>query len=143
MFNTELRFRQFRQYPLKHTHKASFFEKLRQFYKAETFEIIPIVSTESNVGFKVLNRIMEDFNLETIPDYPKPKENYSLKQELDRFLLKIRNDIAHGNNPITVKREDLERAIILVEMLMDLVYERIRKGFLVDKSFQLCEDLST
>lgn len=135
VYNTESRFRQFKQYPTKTNQKASFFDKLNQFFKSSSFEINPKVNTESNVGYKVLNRIMEDFNLERINEYPKPR--YSLEVELDKFLLKIRNDVAHGNNAIKLGRDDLERAIALVEILMELVFENIKKGFLVDKTYQI------
>jgi hypothetical protein len=135
VYNTESRFKQFKQYPTELTKKSLFFDKLNQFYKADSFEIIPHVNTESNVGFKVLNRIMEEFNLERIPQYFKPK--YSLEDELDKFLLKIRNEVAHGINSVVVGRDDLDRAITLVEILMDLVFENIKKGFLLDKTFQL------
>ncbi|MEY4768891.1 MAG: hypothetical protein RL637_1530, partial [Pseudomonadota bacterium] len=67
------------------------------------------------------------FNLEKISEYPEPR--YSLKQELDMFLLKARNSIAHGQNSIIIQREDLNRAIKLVETLMDLVFEKIMDGF--------------
>jgi len=135
VYNTESRFKQFKQYPAKTTQKASFFDKLCQFYQSDSFEINPKVNTESNVGYKVLNRIMEDFNLDKIPLYPKPR--YSIEDELDKFLLKIRNDVAHGKGAIVVHRNDLDRAISLVEILMDLVFENIKKGFFVDKAYQL------
>lgn len=135
VYNTESRFKQFKQYPVKFDRKANFFDQLNQFFLTNSFEINPEVNTESNVGFKVLNRIMEEFNLDEIKEYPKP--NYSLVNELDKFLLRVRNGVSHGNNAIIVKRSDLDRAITLVEILMDLVFENIRKGFLVDKTYQV------
>ena len=135
VYNTESRFKQFKQYPVKFDRKANFFDQLNQFFLTNSFEINPEVNTESNVGFKVLNRIMEEFNLDKISEYPKP--NYSLVNELDKFLLRVRNGVSHGNNAIIVKRSDLDRAITLVEILMDLVFENIRKGFLVDKTYQV------
>ncbi|MFM6205615.1 MAE_28990/MAE_18760 family HEPN-like nuclease, partial [Planktothrix sp.] len=109
IYHIESEFPQFKQYPEKDKliRKVNFFEKLGQFYQCNTLEISPKVNTESNVGFKVLNRILTDFNLETIPEYPEPQ--YSLRDDLDKFLLKIRNSVAHGQNSIVVKREDLER----------------------------------
>lgn len=139
VYTTESRFKQFNQYPQEHNKKVNFFDKLKIFYSTSSFEIIPDVNTESNVGFKVLNRIMREFNLEEITEYPKPK--YSLKIELDKFLLKIRNDVAHGKNSVVVGREDLDRAITLIETLMDLVFENIKKGFLIDNSYQHTENI--
>ena len=114
--------------------KVKFFEQLGQFYQSNTLEISAKVNTESNVSFKVLNRILNDFKLETIPTHPEPNSNYSLQDDLDKFLLKIRNDVAHGQNSIVVNREDLERSIKLVDRLMDLVFERIKTGF-ITKSY--------
>ncbi|MEY4905774.1 MAG: hypothetical protein RLZZ292_3589 [Bacteroidota bacterium] len=135
VYTTESKFKQFKQYPEVTVLKFKFFDDLKQFYQTNRFDINPAVNTESNVGFKVLNRIMSQFNLDEIPKYPELK--YSLEEELDNFLLKIRNSVAHGNNAITVGRNDLDRAIKLVEMLMDLVFEKIKKGFLIDKSYLL------
>jgi hypothetical protein len=123
----ETSFKQFREYPEKPNGKVAFFDKLNQFYRSESIDITREVNTESNVGFKVLNKILETFNLELIPEYPEPR--YSLPQELDKFLLKIRNSIAHGNNSVVISREDLERAIKLIEVLMDLVSEKMVNGF--------------
>jgi len=136
IYHIESEFPQFKQYPEKDKlkKKVNFFEKLGQFYQCNTLEINPKVNTESNVGFNVLNRILTDFNLETIPEYPEPK--YSLPNELDKFLLKIRNNVAHGENSIVVNREDLERAIKLVHKLMDLVFERIKTGFTNNSYFR-------
>ena len=130
LYHIESKFPQFKEYPQKDnsSKKVKFFEKLGQFYQSNTLEISANVNTESNVSFKVLNRILKDFKLETIPTHPEP--NYSLQDDLDKFLLKIRNNVAHGQNSIVVNREDLERSIKLVDRLMDLVFERIKTGFI-------------
>jgi hypothetical protein len=120
VYHIESKFKQFKQYPTPENfkHKVSFFDKLNQFYKSNLVEIAPVVNTESNVGFKVLNRILKEFNLQTVPDYyPEPRSNYKLSTELKR-LLDFRNDAAHGQNASIVKREDLDRAIKLVETLI-------------------------
>jgi hypothetical protein len=110
---------------------VDFFNALGLFYKSHTLQIHPNINTESNVGFNVLNRILNDFNLEKIPPH---ENNYSLKDELGK-LLQIRNAVAHGQkSSIVVNREDLERAIKLVDKLMDLVFERIKNGF-IEKSY--------
>jgi hypothetical protein len=90
----ESTFRQFREYPQKAERKKIFFENLKNFYRLNSFNIYSFINTESNVGFDVLNKILEQFNLEKIEEYHfAPK---SLKTELDRFLLKIRNNVSHG-----------------------------------------------
>ncbi|MEZ2228279.1 MAE_28990/MAE_18760 family HEPN-like nuclease [Microcoleus sp.] len=134
IYHIESEFPQFKQYPKKdkQNNKVIFFDKFGQFYQCNALRISSKVNTESNVGFNVLNRILTDFNLETILTHPEP--NYSLQDDLDKFLLKIRNDVAHGQNSIVVHREDLDRAIKLVNRLMDLVFERIKTGF-INKSY--------
>lgn len=127
VYHIESSFKQFREYPERFNGKVAFFDKLNIFYNAEFIDITQTVNTESNVGFDVLNKILKTFNLEKIPEYPEPR--YSLPQELDNFLLKIRNAVAHGQNFIVVNREDLDRAIKLINKLMDLVLEKIIKGF--------------
>lgn len=127
VYHMESSFKQFREYPEKLNGKVTFFEKLNQFYQSEFIDISRTVNTESNVGFNVLNKILKTFNLDLIPEYPQPR--YSLLQELDMFLLKTRNSVAHGQNSIVINREDLDRAIKLIEMLMDLVFEKIVQGF--------------
>jgi hypothetical protein len=123
----ENQFKQFREYPTKDTKKVLFFDGLDEFYTERIIDINAAVNTESNVGFNVLNRLLKAFNLEKIPEYPEPR--YSLPQELDDFLLRIRNAVAHGQNSIVVNRDDLDRAIKLVETLMELVFEKIINGF--------------
>lgn len=136
IYHMESKFPQFKQYPKedadKFTKKVDFFNNLRQFYKTNPLEIKPEISTESNVGFKVLNRILKEFSLEEIPKVPRP--GYPLNTELHK-LLDTRNKIAHGQkSAIVVNREDLERAIKVVEELMDLVFDRIKTGF-IEKSY--------
>ena len=134
IYHIESTFPQFKQYPEpdKFNRKVNFFDKLAKFYKTTPLEINPNINTESNVGFNVLNRILSDFNVEKIPEYPEPQ--YSLKDELAK-LLQIRNSVAHGQkSAIGVNREDLERAIKVVDKLMELVFERIKTGF-IEKSY--------
>jgi len=140
VYHMEAEFLQFKQYPRsmnredqskKTEQKVKFFVKLKRFYSSGILEINANVNTESNVGFSVLNRILGDFNLAEISEFPLPR--YSLKVELDQSLLRIRNAVAHGQDgqdSVIVKLEDLERAIILVDRLMDLVFESIKDGFI-------------
>lgn len=127
VYHMDNNFKQFREFPEKSERKSNFFYQLKNFYRAERFEITRTVNTQSNVGFSVLNKILGAFNLELMPLYPEPQ--FSLTDELEGFLLKIRNATAHGTNAIVIKRSDVERAIKLVEMLMELVSKRIFHGF--------------
>ena len=71
--------------------------------------IKPSVPTESNVNFKVLNKILERFCIDKVTtDYGK---------KLDRLLM-FRNKIAHGDNSISVNLIDVTDFISTVENLM-------------------------
>jgi uncharacterized protein YutE (UPF0331/DUF86 family) len=76
---------------------------------AEVITIKPNVPTESNVNYKVLNKILERFCIDKItPDY---------EQKLNKLLL-FRNKIAHGENSITVNMNHVTEFISTVENLM-------------------------
>lgn len=120
-------FKQFKEYPEKFDRKVAFFQKLQTFYSSDSIEFSHAINTESNVGFKVLNRILESFNLSQIKEYPI--RNYSIPNELDQFLLKLRNTLAHGQEVIQVTRAHLDRAIKLITYLMDCVLDQILDGF--------------
>jgi hypothetical protein len=126
IYHLENKFKQFREYPKNPVKKTSFFESLDQFYTEKTIDINVVVNTESNIGFDVLKKLLNAFNLKELDDYIEPR--YSLSKELKK-LLKIRNSLAHGQDSIVVSQEDLNNSIKLVEMLMDLVLKRIMDGF--------------
>jgi hypothetical protein len=71
--------------------------------------IKPSVPTESNVNFKVLNKILERFCIDKVSD--------DYEQKLNKLLL-FRNKIAHGENSITVNLTHLTEFISTVENLM-------------------------
>lgn len=71
--------------------------------------IKPNVPTESNVNFKVLNKILERFCIDKIPDYYESKLNK---------LLLFRNKVAHGDNSIIVNMTHVTEFISTVENLM-------------------------
>lgn len=127
VYYLERRFKQFQQYPEKPNGKIRFFNDLLDEFKLEIIELDHLIDTQSNVGFDVLNGILKTFNLYKI--LPYRSANSSIKDDLDNFLLKIRNSVAHGQNSISISKSDLERAIVLVEELMDLVFERIKTGY--------------
>lgn len=79
----------------------------------DTITIKPSVPTESNVNFKVLNRILERYCINHLDD--------SYNRGLNR-LLRFRNMIAHGENALTVNMADVTEFINLIENLMlDLI----------------------
>lgn len=76
---------------------------------ADIITIKPNVPTESNVNFKVLNKILERFCVDKIDD----KYESGLNK-----LLRIRNTIAHGENSITVNMTHITEFTTLIENLM-------------------------
>ena len=134
VYHFEKSFSQLKEYPKDNDKKVKFFKNLASFYNNPN-PIITLkcaINTESNVYFHVINRILPEFNLTKIEDkqieYPELQIKSSLLQELKR-LVDNRNAIAHGQNSILINRSDLERAINLIETLMDLVFDRIIEGF--------------
>ena len=71
--------------------------------------IKPSVPTESNVNFKVLNKILERFCIDKVSD--------DYEHKLNRLLL-FRNKIAHGENSISVNLTHVTEFISTVENLM-------------------------
>lgn len=71
--------------------------------------IKPNVPTESNVNFKVLNKILERFCIDKVSETYEPKLNK---------LLLFRNKIAHGENSIYVKMTHVTEFTSTVENLM-------------------------
>ena len=131
IFHLENKFKQFTEYPKNINKKSTFFNELNRFYHIGKVDINPIINTESNVGFNVLNKILTEFNLKNIQEYPEKK--YSLKEKLDDHLLNKRNRIVHGET-ISVSIDNIMEAVELVTRLMDLVFERIKNGF-IDKTY--------
>lgn len=71
--------------------------------------IKPSVPTESNVNFKVLNKILERFCIDKVSDV--------YDRKLNKLLL-FRNKIAHGENSISVNLTHVTEFISTVENLM-------------------------
>lgn len=127
-FTLENTFKQLREYPKKESRKTKYFEDLESFFHKKKIEIPAIINTESNVAFDVINQLLDNFNLEILPDYLEPK--YSLSTELKFFIDQHRNPIAHGNaNAIKVSTQEITRFDILVRRLMDEVFDRMKEGF--------------
>ena len=80
------------------------------------FPIDGKIPTKSNINSEVLSDILERFNLGVIEK--------KLKSKLDK-LLKFRNTIAHGDNSIPVKEENIDEFISLVQDLMVVIFDKI------------------
>ncbi len=76
--------------------------------------------TESNVNWKVLNKILERFNLDLFPENP-------FKQILNNLLF-IRNSVAHGDNSIPINQQLIDDNVTFVINLMDETMYRILDG---------------
>lgn len=125
-------------FPTDKDKKILFFKTLFEFDKNPVIDIKNEVKTKSNVNFKILNGILSEFGLSILQDqliayselsnYPNLPLKSSLSHELKR-LVDNRNAVAHGQNSVVIHRSDLERAIKVVEKLMDLVSDRMINGF--------------
>lgn len=102
------------------------FNKKREFIEfyqnkaKEKFTIPKKLSTKSNIDFKVINEILERFNLPKLPKIPYEKK-------LNK-LLQFRNSISHGEISIPVKNENLNEFSMLINELMVEIFCRIEEG---------------
>ena len=76
--------------------------------------------TESNINWKVLNKLLQRFNLREFSERP-------YKANLND-LLRIRNSVAHGENSIPITQSMIDDNVNKVTILMDEVMFRILEG---------------
>ncbi len=99
--------------------QIKFVEEIMPFISG-SFEIAGSIPTESNVNFKVINKLLILHNLK------KLDEKY--ERDLNK-LLKFRNCVAHGDNSIPVKIKDINFFTQLVTDLMNEIFENLTCGF--------------
>lgn len=117
-------FKQFKEYPEKDNRKVSFFASLKEFHSSDSCSLSRVVNTESNISFKVLNKLLKSFALEKFPehwkDYTHPNPN--LKDSLDLFL-RLRNAVAHGGELAFEEKIDQKVYVRFKELVIALMYE--------------------
>lgn len=124
VFCKERNFRQLKEYPNKIGQKISYIKKLKTFYSNDVHQIPRVVDTESNIGFDVLNRLLENFSLETYPEnweahkHPKP----NLKENLKTFL-RLRNTVSHGGELLPNESIDQNMYNRFKKLSLDLMYD--------------------
>ena len=132
VYSLETNFKQFFSYPDNQKKKVQFYNNLKHFFSFDKIKFRRGISTESNVGFNILNKILSSFCLETFPEhwniYKHPQPN--LKEMLMTFL-RYRNGIAHGGDISSEEKVSHETFIKYKRLIIDLMYEvifRINKG---------------
>ena len=126
---TECRFRQLKEYPKEMKKRQNFLLDLMTYFREDTPMFLNLdVNTESNLGYGIMNGILNYFNLSTVEDHID-HDAYSLKADLDKFMLYTRNGIAHGAPTVTVSTEDITKAISLVKRLMNVIEDMLCEGF--------------
>ncbi len=138
IFHMENTFKQLQDYPIKSNKKILFYEKLSNFYKSPRVMLYDKFNAKSNVDFKVLNDILNYFNLKPFNEhwktytYPKP----SLKETMETFL-KYRNGVAHGGD-ISAEEKVTQSVFVnyknLINDLMYGVHGRVMEG-LIEKKY--------
>jgi len=117
-------FKQFKDYPEKDNKKVRFFASLQEFHTNSRHSISRVVNTQSNVGFDVLNNLLNSFALEKFPehwnDYAHPNPN--LKDSLQLFL-RLRNAVAHGGDLASEEKTDQNVYTRFKNLVTDLMYE--------------------
>lgn len=127
--NVEKSFKQLKEYPSVFGKKLSFLKNLLTYFR--TMGVVDLnaeVNTESNLGFKVMNVILGGLNFTLVEDHID-HDAYSLKDDMDMFLLDKRNGLVHGDPASTVTTEQVTKAVALVERLMNLTKEAILNGY--------------
>ena len=105
--NADKKFKQLREYPSDFGGKLSFLKNLLAYFRnMGEVDLYTEVNTESNLGFKVMNTILSGLNLKPIVDHID-NDAYSLKQDMDKFLLDKRNGLVHGDPASTVTTEQV------------------------------------
>jgi MAE_28990/MAE_18760-like HEPN len=128
IYQMENRFKQLREYPEKPSSKIKYFANLKEFLNGDE-AIFRLVDTKSNVGFEILNNLLQTFALETFPEHwcmdinPAPNPKPNLKDTLKSFL-KLRNSIAHGG------------AITSEDMVTQQVFQKY-KNLIIDLMFEI------
>jgi hypothetical protein len=131
-FHMENTFKQLSSYPQKTAKKIHYFSQLQNHFSQQCHVLYSSIDTESNVSFKVLNKILCAFSLEPFSEYwgrykhPQP----NLKETLETFL-RYRNGVAHGGDISSeekVTQEVYEKYKILVVDLMYAIHDKIMYG---------------
>ena len=127
--NADKNFKQLREYPSDYGKRLNFLKSLLTYFRnTGEVDLNSEVNTESNLGFKVMNVILGGLNFKLIEDHID-HDAYSLKVDMERFLLDKRNGLVHGDPASTVTTEQVTKAILLVERLMNLTKDTILDGF--------------
>lgn len=105
---------------------AKFYNDFKNYVSSSTLKVSNRFNTESNVGFEVLNRLLDTFNIEKFEDdwgdYKRSNNRPSLAVYLKQFL-DDRNAIAHGaeiSSSLIIKKEKFEE---YRKLIMELMYE--------------------
>lgn len=126
---TECRFTQLKEYPKELKKRQNFLQSLMTYFREDNPMMLKMdVNTESNLGFGIMNGILSYFNLREIDEHID-RDAYSLKDDMNNFMLHIRNGIAHGDPTITACTADITKAVALVKRLMYLIEDVLCEGF--------------
>ena len=126
---TECRFRQLKEYPKEIKKRQNFLQDLMAFFREDAPMVLKLdVNTESNLGYGIMNGILNYFNLNIVEDHID-HDTYSLKDDMDKFMLYTRNGIAHGDPTIAATTADITKAVALVKRLMYLIADVLCEGF--------------
>lgn len=99
--------------------KIKIAKELEEFFDSK-ITISSKIQTESNVNYKVLNKVLKCFNLEEFD------EEY-FKDGLNRLLM-YRNSIAHGENSFEISEKTIFELSEIVVRCMDNLYDILLDG---------------
>ncbi len=123
VYHIENSFKQFKQFPKDYLKKLNFLNKLKEFFSND-LKLNRGINTQSNVGFDILNSILQSFSIEPFPkrwgeyNYPNP----NLEEMLKSFL-RYRNSVAHGGDISSEEKVTQEVYNKYKKLVSDLMFE--------------------
>ena len=106
------------------SHKVNFVSNVLD-YTENPVTVSPQIPTESNVDFKVINKILEHFNLDLLPER-------DFKNRLEKLLF-YRNNIAHGECSVVMNQDLIKDFNLTVIDSMHEITFRILEGLTNEK----------
>lgn len=101
-------------------------KKIKNYFAQDKITLTSKIETKSNINLKVLNNIFAIYGVKEINDLNKEKK-------LNK-LLNFRNNIAHGEDSINVKLEEINDFSLEISELLEIIYEHLEIS-LQEKSF--------
>lgn len=124
LFCIEMNYPEINNFPKEKNKKIKFINKLHDFYTDGIITLPTIINTNSNVGFRQMNRILKQFEVEPFPEYWNKYTfpNLSLKMMMGNFI-DLRNSVSHGGDIGSENKINHAVYSQYKYLIIDLMYE--------------------